>query len=316
MRTVVLYVLSGLSLMAMSGFSARPAIAAPPITAAAFAPTGNEVLLGSQAGVEVYSWPDLKRGERLKVELANIHDLAFSPNGHQLLIAGGTPGESGAVEVLRWPGRKPLHRVSIGEDVIYRATWFADGARWATAGADGTCRIFTASNFQQASAFAGHSRAVLALGMLADGQTALSAGADHSLRLWAASSGQEIRGFDNHLGIINDLALQPQREPGTLPLVATVSDDRTVRLWQPTIGRMVRFAKLTAVPRTVAWSRDGQQLLVGCDDGKLRVIDPATAEIVKTVPGINGRVYVLLIDPAKDRRVLLAGEGGAVAFEW
>ncbi|WP_425617108.1 WD40 repeat domain-containing protein [Anatilimnocola sp. NA78] len=291
-------------------------IAAPPITAAVFTPAGTEVLLGSQAGVELHSWPDLKPIERLKVELPNIHDLSFSPNGEQLLIAGGSPGESGEVEVLRWPEKKRQQLVRMGDDVVYRTAWSADGDQWAAASADGICRVFRASDHQPASQFAGHSRAVLAIGFLPDGTSALSAGADHTLRLWEVNSGQEIRALDNHLGIINDLAIQPRPAPNTLPLVATVSEDRTVRLWQPTIGRMVRFAKLAVVPRAVSWSRDGQQLLVGGDDGQLRVIDPATAEVVKELPGINGRALVLLIDPGSERRVLLAGDGGAVSLKW
>ncbi|QDU27009.1 WD domain, G-beta repeat [Anatilimnocola aggregata] len=287
-------------------------IAAPPITAAAFAPDGKLVLLGSQAGVEIRSWPELKLIDRFPTELANVHDLAFSTTGRLLLVAGGSPGESGFVEVHRWPGQDSSpQRLKIGDDVIYRAVWSANDDFWITAGADGLCRVFAATTRKQTSQFTGHSRAVLALGCLPDGKTAISAGADHSIRLWEIRSGKEVRSLDNHLDSVNDLAIQPQQAPGTIPLIASASEDRTVRQWQATIGRLVRFARLSSVPRALAWSHSGEQLFVGCNDGQLRVIDPATADVVQQLSGMVGRVHVLLADPADKSRLLIAGENGA-----
>lgn len=66
-----------------------------------------------------------------------------------------------------------------------------------------------------------------------------------------------------------------------------------IRLWQPTIGRMVRFARLPAVPLDVAWSRGGEELVAGCDDGRVRRIDPDTVEILDTIDTLEGRVYAV-----------------------
>lgn len=67
--------------------------ATPPITAAAIAPDGDAVLLGSQSGIELRSWPELAAMGRLPTELTHVHDLRFSPDGRQLLAVGGTPAE-------------------------------------------------------------------------------------------------------------------------------------------------------------------------------------------------------------------------------
>ncbi len=86
--------------LACSTFStAAPA----PITTVAFSPDGKAVVTGSQAGVRVYSWPDLQPTHSLPTRLVNIHDLKFSPDGKHLAVGGGEPAESGAVEILAWP---------------------------------------------------------------------------------------------------------------------------------------------------------------------------------------------------------------------
>src|SRR5689334_20928533 len=77
--------------------------AQPPVTAIAFAPDGHSVVIGSQAGVVVCSWPELVQRRQIQTKLVSVHDLAFSPSGQALAIAGGSPAESGIVEIVTWP---------------------------------------------------------------------------------------------------------------------------------------------------------------------------------------------------------------------
>jgi hypothetical protein len=78
------------------------AAADPPITAAAWTPTEDRFLTGSQRGVELRDCDDLSLIRRLPVELAHVHDLAFAPDGRRLLATGGNPAWSNC-----WTGRKP-----------------------------------------------------------------------------------------------------------------------------------------------------------------------------------------------------------------
>src|SRR5262245_55211599 len=87
------------------------AFAAPPVTAVAFTPDGRSVVVGSQAGLEVRTWPELERVRTLATELAHVHDLAFAPDGKSLAAAGGAPAQSGVVELFRWPDGGLLHRM-------------------------------------------------------------------------------------------------------------------------------------------------------------------------------------------------------------
>src|SRR5262245_12201960 len=94
-----------------------------PITALALSPDGTQVVLGSQNGIEIRSWPELNPSTKLTTDLANVHDLRFSPDGRTLLVAGGSPAESGAVEVLSWPAGQRVRRVAEHADVVYRIAW-------------------------------------------------------------------------------------------------------------------------------------------------------------------------------------------------
>ena len=284
-----------------------PAAAAPPVTAAAFTPDGKSVLVGSQAGIVIRSWPELKVTGQLKTDLGHVHDLAFAPDGRTLLAAGGSPAAAGVVEVWSWPDAKLVRRVEDHKDLVYRVAWRSDGSRWATASTDHTCRIYSTDTGKVLVNYEGHSRPVLTIAFLPDGKTVVSAGVDQSLQVWAAETGKPMRTLDNHVGIVNDLAVRPGAPADAPPVIVSVGDDRTVRLWQPTVGRLVRFAKLSSKPLAVAWSPSGDRLLVGCADGQVRALDPDTLEVVKESAGPGGRILTLVPGPSERREALFGG---------
>jgi WD40 repeat protein len=199
-------------------------------------------------------------------------------------------------------------RVAAHRDLVYRVAWSPDGQHWATASADGTCLVFVAGTDKPLTRFAGHSRAVLAICFLPDGKTVASAGVDQTVQLWDAHSGKHLRTLDNHVGTVVDLAAGPAPAAGTAPQIVSVSEDRTVRLWQPAIGRLVRFARLPSVPRAVAWPTENR-LFVGCNDGSVRVLDTETMEVVNEKRGLEGRIHVLIPTPQRGG-VFVTGENG------
>lgn len=294
------------------------AVAGSPIAAVAFAPGGRQVLIGSQAGIEVRSWPELHKTEKtIATELIHVHDLAFAPDGRHLLAAGGAPAEAGVVEVLSWPEAKLIRRISRHDDLVYRVAWSPSGTQWASASADGTCQVFSADTGELVTCYAGHSRAVLALVYLPDGETLASAGVDQTIHLWNSRSGAHLRTLDNHLAAVNDLAIRPTGEgpAASPPTLVSVSDDRTVRLWQPTIGRLVRFARLPSIAQAVAWTPSGDRILVGCHDGLVRMIDPDTAAIGRELSGAEERIHAIAIAPGQSR-TLVIGQRKPLSLAW
>jgi WD40 repeat protein len=295
--------------------SCRIAPAAPPITAAALAPDGRHVVLGSQLGVEIRSWPDLKPLNTLATELAHVHDLAFAPGGQRLLVAGGAPAEVGTVEIRTWPDAALVKSVTLHNDLVFRVAWSPDGASFATAGADAICNVIDSHTFERLISYSGHSQAVLALAFLPGGKQIVSAGVDQTLRLWDAATGEHLRTLDNHVGTVNDVAVRPAPVSESPPAVASIGEDRTLRIWQPSIGRLMRFARLPSPPRALAWTPDGQQLIVGSSDGRLRVVDWKSAAIVTDKPALSGRIHALFLDSLRGQ-ILVAGDAPPIAAEF
>ena len=279
-----------------------------PITAIAIAPDGKQVVLGSQLGIEIRSLPELAAIRKLATELEHVHDLQFSPDGQSLLAAGGSPAESGRVEVWNWPKRERIREVGGHDDVVYRVAWSPDGNQWVTGSGDGRCLVFAAATGEQLIRYEGHSRAVLAVRYLAVREI-LSVGVDQTVRLWNSGDGTHLRTLDNHVGTINDIAVRPASASQSADIVATISEDHTVRLWQPRIGRLMRFKRLADVPRCLAWSSDATKLYVGCNDGRVRIIDAESMEVEAEIDSLVGRVYELTV--VQDRNeILTAGEAG------
>ena len=155
----------------------------------------------------------------------------------------------------------------------------------------------------------GHSRSVDALCLVKNGKTLVSTGMDQSLRVWDMESGTLIRSMKQHTKPVHALAVRPTE--GGLPMVASAASDRTIRFWQPTIGRMVRYAPLKSEPLNIVWTNDGARIAAACVDGHVRVIDPVEVTVTQDLPAIDGWAYAIAMHP-KDRSVAVGGTDGQI----
>lgn len=284
-----------------------------PITALAMAPDGRFVVFGSQQGIEVRDFPALSLVAQWKTQLTNVHDLQFSPDGKTLLAAGGSPAEFGMIENWNWSEKKCLNSIKVHRDVVYRVAWSTDGSHWATASGDGECQVFEKATATRSASYTGHSRGVLSLVFL-DNDTIASAGMDQTIRLWNCRTGEHLRTLDNHTDTVNQLAVRPSLADEKMMFLGSIGEDRTIRLWQPLIGRLVRFARLSSVPRCLAWTADGQQILIGCNDGRLRIVDFESMDVTHEIPAVDDRIHELVL-AGDSKSVLVAGAKGGVVVE-
>jgi WD40 repeat protein len=308
----VLFMLS-LSMMSDHAHGAPPTA---PITALAISPDGKFLLAGSQNGIEVRSLSVPGEATSLQTTLEHVHDLRFSPNGESLLAAGGSPAEFGAVEIWHWPSRSKSKTVKTHDDLVYRVAWTTDGSLWASAGWDGVCCVFHVAAVQPLTIYRGHSRPLLTIDFVpddssraSDGPLLVSGGIEGTIQVWRAMEGSLVRSLSNHVGIINDLAFSPQISDESPPMLASISEDQTVRLWQPSNGRLVRFAKLSAKPKCLVWHIDGRQLLVACEDGTVRWHDSATLNELRRVQYFDHAITSIALSPT-DQKIFVGNARG------
>ncbi len=277
----------------------------PPITSIAFAPDGKSLVASSQAGLQVLRWPELTREKQVEVKPPNVHSIAFSPNGLQLAVGGGAPSEGGAIELFAWPACESTQVLSGQEDSVMQVVWLGD-SRIASASLDHSVSIWSLPDGMVARELRGHSRGVTGLCWLKEQKILVSTGIDQSLRVWNLMTGDLMRSLAMHTARVHAVALRPT-DLG-LPMIASASDDKTVRLWQPTIGRMVRFIKLNAKPLDIAWL-DATRIVASCTDGQVYLIDSQTVEVIDVFPAIDGWAYALAVHPT-DGSVAVGGSDG------
>ena len=192
-----------------------------------------------------------------------------------MLVAGGSPGLTGVVQMRSWPDLKLEQSWSEHQDVVYNVAWRGDGQEWVSVSWDGYCRVYGLNGKASHITMTSHSAPVFAATYLLDG-TVATAGGDRTIVVWNSATGLTLKVLRQHTGTVHTLAPQPVREGGQESLLASASEDRTVRFWQPTAGRMVRFHRFASTPRSIAWTHDGSFLIVGCDDGAVVRLDPVS----------------------------------------
>jgi WD40 repeat protein len=100
-----------------------------------------------------------------------------------------------------------------------------DGKTLATAGEDGTARIWNLSG-QQLVQFKGHQGLVFSVSFSPDGKTVATAGGDGTARLWNLS-GQQLAEFKGHQGRVRSVSFSPDGKT-----LASAGEDGTAKLWR------------------------------------------------------------------------------------
>ena len=280
----------------------------PPITSIVFSPDTKSVIASSQAGLHIYEYPSLNQTKLIEVDAYNIHDVAFSPDGERFAVGGGNPARDGIIEIFTWNEFESPQKLNSHKDSVMDVSW-QDNNTLASASLDRSIILWDLRKGEPIQHLEGHSRGVTSLCFLNDNHILVSTGIDQNLRVWNIATGKLIRSMNNHTLPVHDLDGRPI--DSGLPMLVSVSDDKTMRFWQPTIGRMVRFVRLKGTPLDVSWMNNGSKVVASCDDGVVRIVDPDSVEVTAEISVLSGWVYSLAVHPT-DGSIVIGGANGQV----
>ncbi len=135
-------------------------------------------------------------------------------------------------------------------DWVTSISYSPDGKQIASAGLDGTVKLWNTQTGQFLSSLRGHAGGVLGVSFGPDGKQIASASKDQTVKVWDARTGKEVLSCKGHSGWVTDVSFSPDGKQ-----IASASADNTVRVWDARTGKesLCLHGHSAAVPPATAW---------------------------------------------------------------
>jgi WD40 repeat protein len=278
--------------------------ASPVITSVDFSPAGDLLAVAGYHEVLLHKADGSGLVARLVGMSERIETARFSPDGTKLVVAGGSPGRFGEIQVWNVEQRELLFALSIGYDTLYGASWSPNGKLISFGCPDNTVRAIDADTGKQILFNGAHSDWVLDTVFSVNSDHIITVSRDRSMKLMHV----ETQRFIDNITSITPGALQGglhavARHPSKDELLSGGADGA------PRIYRMIRekarkigddfnliraFPKLPGRVFSVAFSGDGNQIAAGSSlngKGQINIYNYADAKLISSFDVAAGGVY-------------------------
>jgi eukaryotic-like serine/threonine-protein kinase len=247
-----------------------------------------------------------------------VHFAQFSPDGTQVLTACRNNTARLWNAATGRPVTPPLEherdRIRAGEYLEglhpLHADWRPDGARIATASADGSARLWDARTGQPATDPLLHGELVTWIRFSPDSKLVVTACKDGRVRLWSAETGWPAGPMLSHSDWVNSVEFSPDGKR-----LVSASDDATARVWEipsgQQIGAPMRHARWV---RYACFSPDGRRILTASQDSTARIWDAATGQPMS--PPLPHRQIVVAASFSPDGRWVATASFDKTARIW
>ncbi|MBE9069894.1 TIR domain-containing protein [Leptolyngbya cf. ectocarpi LEGE 11479] len=212
-----------------------------PITTLVFSPNGRYLASADVQG-RVYLWEinhqhqsslSLEQVDvfqyQVASELQSLTALVFSPDS-SLLAFAGVSGDIQLQDLKENSERLLLDH----DDIVYSLVFSSDGRTLASASFDATVKLWNPREEEGKElihTLRGHQGPVYRLAFGPQDDVLATGGADGIVRLWLREKGIQIDSFEGHEDEIASLAFAPKPVLGYATVLASSSDDGSIRLW-------------------------------------------------------------------------------------
>ncbi len=148
---------------------------------------------------------------------------------------------------------------------IFSIAFSPDGRMLATAGKDGTVRLWHAKTGKSLAVLRGHTNEVTSVTFSPDGTKLATGSEDRTVRLWDAPSGECRCILKGHIDHVMTVAFSPDER-----MLASGSRDTSVRIWDLATGEtIVVLNEEMDVIRAVVFSPLGEMLFAADEEGNV-----------------------------------------------
>ena len=267
-------------------------------------------------GPDVVRLWDVTTGKlRWEKETGGATSVAFAPDGKTVASAGSdavihirdvaTGNQVSKIQVPedRYPVENPTGRKGYDWGGVLALAYSPNGKLLASAGHDGTVRLWDTTTSRAIHILHGHAREVTGVTFSPDGKTLASCGRDHTVRLWDPVNGKLLHAPVGHNGEVAHVAVFPDGQRA-----ASAGHDRTIRLWELATGR--ELAVLRGHTKTILSlqiSPDGKTLVSASEDKTIRLWDVDSGSERGRILGPTAAAFALSISP--DGKLLAWADG-------
>ena len=193
-------------------------------------------------------------------------------------------------------------------------TFSPDGASLISGDAAGGLRLWSAEGKPLESLVLGRGSPMVAAGFTGDGHSVLALAQDHTLTVWDRYGLSPPGAPEAQTGEGYGLAVDPK---GVFFVTISATDaGRELAVWDMRTARKMDWSDKVGecVPAGIAIRPDGLEMVIGCEDGRIKMVDPWLTEVPKVPKRPGATVRALAFDPRG--RYFVAGDDQGELSLW